>query len=276
MSGAGPGLYTETCEATHVRGDRAIGGRARPAYGLPRESGWPALRARSGRARERGHQCRRQCGGRRECAADAGALLRRRHAPRRRQARPIHPRTRARVEALSEEVAKVNGAGVVRTVRPRVEIAGDKLVAAASALGYQPLTAEAQLAVGRLSINCSRSGQGGRATGGGVVRGGDVASRSGRDRSRPCLRPGSMPSGWINIPTGRRWLRHGEVVLSRFPGHPILEAWMKGSHSVVLVASGQTAAAIDEMRRTLALLEKVHGPVHKDVAMTCKTSATRS
>ena len=42
---------------------------------------------------------------------------------------------------------------------------------------------------------------------------------------------------------------------------------MKESHSVVLVVSGQTAGAIDEMRRTLASLEKVHGPVHMDVAI---------
>ena len=37
----------------------------------------------------------------------------------------------------------------------RASIAGDKLIAAASALGYQPLVAEALLAVGRLGSACS-------------------------------------------------------------------------------------------------------------------------
>lgn len=42
---------------------------------------------------------------------------------------------------------------------------------------------------------------------------------------------------------------------------------MGSVRSVFLFSSGQVAASIDEARRTLKLMETVHGPVHKDVAI---------
>ena len=178
---------------------------------------------------------------------------------------PDDPATRARVEALREDVAKVTALASSGQCA-RASAASDKLLAAASALGYQPLRAEALLAVGRLGETCSDSAQALER----LEEASYVAEMSHHDQI--VIEAAVFASGWYaermnDIPTARRWLRHGEVMLVRSPGHPILEAWMGNSRANILVRMGEYTAAIEEARRVLALQEKERGPVHLDIAV---------
>jgi serine/threonine-protein kinase len=255
-------LYTETCEATHVRGDQSeevldlrmdcLGERLASVSALGEVlSNADAQVVDNAVAAASAIPMLDRC-------SDV-AMLRAVVRP------PEDPATRARVAALREDLAKVTALQASGRCE-RAAAAGEKLVTAASALAYQPLVAEALLAVGRLGENCSDPV---KATGQ-LEEASFVAEMSHHDQvavEASLFVSGLYAERLHDLPTARRWLRHGEVLLARFPGHPIFEAWMMSARSILLLWTGQAAAGIEEARRALVLQGKVRGPVHMDVAI---------
>jgi tetratricopeptide (TPR) repeat protein len=64
------------------------------------------------------------------------------------------------------------------------------------------------------------------------------------------------------------WVRHGEAILRRFPGHPLLEAWTAVSRGLLLRTEGRLEEALAEERRALAAKQSLLGPDHLDVALS--------
>jgi serine/threonine protein kinase len=258
-------VYTETCEATHVHGDQSaevldlrmdcLGERLASARALGDVlSGADAQVVDNAVAAASALPMLARC-------SDV-AMLRAVVRP------PEDPATRARVQAQRENVARVTALVVSGQCRQAVA-AGDKLLGAASALAYPPLTAEALLAASRLGENCSDVAK--------AVERVEEASYSAEisHHEEVVIEAGIFASYYYaerlnDFPAARRWLRHAEVVLARFPGHPVLEAWLAQGRSTLLVRTGQIVPAIEESRRALALLEKERGPGHMDVGIAAQ------
>ena len=255
-------LYKDTCEATHVRGDQSgevldlrmdcLGERLGGVRALVQVlTGADANIVENAVAAASTLPTLERC-------SDV-PLLRAVVKP------PEDSKTRARVAALREQVATVTTLGSAGACE-RASAAGEKLLAETSALAYQPLTAEALLAVGRLGDACTDPVKAAA-----LIEEASFAAEMSHD-DHVVIEAAHFATGFYaerlhDLPTAHRWLRHGEAVLARFPGHPILDAWLTIARSVYLLQVGQTAAAINEMRRALALLEKERGPNHFDVAV---------
>ena len=255
-------LYTETCEATHVHGDQS-------AEVLDLRMACLGERLASVRALG---EVLAGAGGQvvdNAVAAASGLplLARCSDVPMLRAVvrPPDDPATRARVEALREEVARVNVLAAAGQCE-RAAADGDKVIAAAAAIGYQPLAAEAELAVGRLGETCADPVKSAEH----LEQASYAAEMSHHDQiviEAAVFAGGLHAERLHDLPTARRWVRHGEAILSRFPGHPIHEAWLAMPRSIILLRAGDTAAAAEEDRRVLALLAKVRPPDHMDVAI---------
>jgi ATP/maltotriose-dependent transcriptional regulator MalT len=178
---------------------------------------------------------------------------------------PDDPATRARVDALRAEVAKVNALAAAGQCEHAVA-AGDEVIAAASPLGYQPLIAEAAMAVGRMVETCADMGKSMEL----LEKASYAAEISRHDQivvEAAVFASAAHAERLSDLPTAYRWLRHGEAVLGRSPGNPILEAWLATARSTILVNEGKAVAAVEENRRELALLAKVRPADHMDVAI---------
>jgi tetratricopeptide (TPR) repeat protein len=72
---------------------------------------------------------------------------------------------------------------------------------------------------------------------------------------------------------GRHWIRHGEAILARFPGHPELEARVAVSRGIVLAAEGRFEEAVREDRRATAVQESLFGSESLDVGESVNNTA---
>ena len=255
-------LYTETCEATHVRGDQSsevldlrmacLDERLASVRALGEVfAGADAKVVDNAVAAASGLPMLARC-------SDV-PMLRAVVRP------PDDPATRARVEALRGEVAKVNALAAAGLCE-RAAADGEKVIAAVRPLGYQPLTAEAALAMGRLGETCADPVKSAEH----LEQASFSAEMSHHDQvviEAAVFATALHADQLHDPPSARRWLRHGEAVLGRFPGHPILDAWLSSSRAVLLLRTGETAAAIEENRRELAVLEKIRPSDHMDVAI---------
>jgi tetratricopeptide (TPR) repeat protein len=68
--------------------------------------------------------------------------------------------------------------------------------------------------------------------------------------------------------TNWTWVKHGEALLRRFPGHPLLEAWTAVSRGIMLREEGRLEEALAEQRRALDAKQSLLGPDHLDVALS--------
>jgi tetratricopeptide (TPR) repeat protein len=255
-------LYTETCEATHVHGDQSaevldlrmacLGERLASVRALGEVlAGADARAIDNADAAASGLPMLARC-------SDV-AMLRAVVSP------PEDPTIRARVDALREEGARLSVLAAAGQCE-RASAAGEKLITASAAVGYMPLVAEAEMVLGRLGEICTDATKSAEH----LEQASFAAEISHHDQVviEAAVFASALHADVLHdLPGARRWLRHGEAVLGRFPGHPILEAWMASARAVVLVKAGDTSAAIDENRRNLALLEKVRPPDHYDVAI---------
>jgi serine/threonine-protein kinase len=69
--------------------------------------------------------------------------------------------------------------------------------------------------------------------------------------------------------------RHGEAVLARFPGHPMLEAWLADAQADIFFNDGRFEEALQQSQRVLALKEKALGTSHYDVAVSASNVALK-
>jgi tetratricopeptide (TPR) repeat protein len=179
---------------------------------------------------------------------------------------PDEPATRARVAAVREEVAKVNALATSGQC-DRAASAGASVVGQANAVGYLPLEAEARYALGSLGDSCTAPTAATNELEEAVFAA--EASRHDEIAIKAAVFLVSQYADRLHdVRMARNWLRHGEAILARFPGHPLLQAWIAVEKGLVLRAEGQDAAALEQEQHALALKEAALGPSHVDVAIS--------
>ena len=181
---------------------------------------------------------------------------------------PDDPATRARSAVLSEEVARVSAlANAGRCDQAASD--GRKALERAAALDYLPLE-------GRDAAGAGAPGR--RLHRGRARRSATWKRRNWRRRRRSTTRSRSIASVLIagigpdhhaqDAHTSWTWVKHGEAILRRFPGHPLLEAWAAVSRGILLRKEGRLEEALAEERRALDAKQSLLGPDHLDVAMS--------
>jgi eukaryotic-like serine/threonine-protein kinase len=186
---------------------------------------------------------------------------------------PDDSAVRAKVAIAREDVAKVKALGDSGQCE-RAAAAGASVVAAAKAIGYRPLEAEAELELGRLGESCTDA----------VKALGELddavfsadASRHDQVSIEANLYAAQLYANRLHdTRMGRSAWRHGEAVLARFPGHPILEAWLADAEADISFSDGRLEEALQQSQRVLALKEKVLGSSHYDVAVSASNVALK-
>jgi tetratricopeptide (TPR) repeat protein/predicted Ser/Thr protein kinase len=184
---------------------------------------------------------------------------------------PDDPVKRAEVSKLREDVAKVN----VLASAGQCELAtktGRPIKEAASRLGYRPLEAEVAYALGRMIDTCFDTQQALTDLEDAVM-----AAEASRHDEVAIEASAWLAGGYADrahdVRMGRHWIRHGEAILARFPGHPALEARIATSRGVVLSAEGRYGEAVNEERRALTIQEMLLGPKSLDVALSANNAA---
>jgi serine/threonine protein kinase/tetratricopeptide (TPR) repeat protein len=186
---------------------------------------------------------------------------------------PDDPAVRAKVAAAREGVAKVKALGDSGQCE-RAAAAGAEAVAAAKALGYLPLEAEAELQLGRLGESCTDTQKA-------IGALDDAAYDADASRHDQVSIEANLYAAHLladrahDTRMARSAWRHGEAVLTRFPGHPILEAWLAEAHADIFLGEGQLEESLRESQRVLALKEKALGASHYDVAVSASNVALK-
>jgi hypothetical protein len=164
---------------------------------------------------------------------------------------PDDPAVRARVAALRDDVAKVEALGKSGHCERAVE-AGRAAADAAAKLGYLPVKAEAFYQLGRLGEYCTDSPSAVAALEESTL----AAEGSHHDEIAVVASVYLAFQHALRVHDARLaryWVRHGEAILARFPGHPLLEAWIAGAQANVLQAEGDWEGSLEAERRALAL-----------------------
>ncbi len=262
------GMYRETCEATAVRGDqsaevldlrmgclgeRLSGVRALGDVFTSADSGVVDNAVAAASALPALDRC-----------ADV-AMLRAVIRP------PDDPAVRAKVAAARDEVAKVKALGDSGQC-DKAAAAGASVVAAAKSIGYLPLEAEAHLELGRLGETCTDANKAINELDEAVF---DAdASRHDQVSIEASVYLATLYSNRLHdTRMARNALRHGEAVLARFPGHPLLEAYLADNEAEVAFDEGHLEEALRQTRNVLALKERTLGPSHFDVAVSASNVA---
>ena len=261
-------LYTETCEATHVRGDQSaevldlrmacLGERLASVRALGEVlAGADARAIDNAVAAASGLPMLARC-------SDV-AMLRAVVSP------PEDPAIRARVDALREEGARLSVLTAAGQCE-RASAAGEKLITAAAAVGYMPLVAEAEMVLGRLGEICTDAAKSAEH----LEQASFAAEISHHDQVviEAAVFASALPptvarsSGGAPLAAARRG---GPRPLSRasdprgVAGEP---------RSIMLVRAGDTAPPSEENRRELALLERCARPIISTSRSASRTSGS--
>jgi tetratricopeptide (TPR) repeat protein len=140
-------------------------------------------------------------------------------------------------------------------------------MAAASALGYQPLKSEIFLILGKLGQTCSDPAKAAEQ----LEEASLAAEASNHDEvviDAAAFAALIHADRLHDTATAQRWTRHGEAILARFPGHPVLEATITDARGVTLHNMRRHDEAIREAQRSLALKEAALGPSHQQVSVS--------
>jgi serine/threonine protein kinase/tetratricopeptide (TPR) repeat protein len=178
---------------------------------------------------------------------------------------PDNPIKRAAVAAAREEVAKVRALADSGRCDEAIRN-GDRVREAVTPLGYPPLTAEAFFALGRLGDSCIDARKAIEYLEEAVLAA--EASRHDEIAIEASVVLGGLGADRrvLDARTSWHWVRLGEAILRRFPGHPLLEAWTAVSRAIVLRVEERFQEALDEERRALALKQSLRGDDSLDVA----------
>ncbi len=179
---------------------------------------------------------------------------------------PDDPGKRAQVAALREQVAALRTQSALgRCARAVAEAA--KVVELAVATGYGPLEAEARYMLGSFGNACLDP-----ATSIQELENAAYAAEASRHDEiaiSAAALAGHLYSDRVrNLPLARHWIRHADALLTRFPGHPILEAWTAQARSQMARMEGRDDDSVREIDLALTLKQKVLGDDHLDVAVT--------
>ncbi len=255
-------MYKETCEATQVRGEQSAEVLdLRMSCLQERRDGLRALTdifsQATGEVVENAVNATTALGTFDRCANVP--LLRAVVKP------PEDPATRAKVNELQIRLAGLKARFDAGRWKESLKDAPG-LVAAAQALGYQPLLAETLLLQGNILMTAGDPAAAEKT----IVKAYWRADASRHDEVR--AEAAVMLIFVVGFQEGHleeadRWATAGQSVLERLGGHEILRAWLLNDLGCVysLVAR---KGAVELMRESLALKEKALGPEHPDVGVS--------
>ena len=248
------GMYKETCQATHVRGEQS-------AEVL--DLRMTCLNERLGDVRALGEVLATADKSVVDNAVSAAsalppldrcadvAMLRSVIKP------PDDPGKRAQVAKLKQDAAKVNALALAGRCNA-AKVMGMPLLDGAKHLGYRPLEAEAALALGLLGDSCLDPASAAdyleeAALSAEASNNDEVAVRA------SCFLAVLYAERLTNRIFSRYWVRHAEALLARFPSHPLLDAEVATARSVWLGSEGRDEEALADLKRALTLRESVRG-----------------
>jgi len=178
---------------------------------------------------------------------------------------PDDAATRARVARVRQDVARVLALGSSGQCDTAVA-EGERLLQQATAIGYPPLEAEALHALGGLGNSCMEP-----AKAIGYLENAAYAAEAARHDEvaiQAATMAGHLYCDRVNdVAMARHWLRYGQAILSRVPGHPLLEAYMAQARVGLLEVEGRDEEAIPEAKRALDLKRGVFAEDNVDVAI---------
>jgi eukaryotic-like serine/threonine-protein kinase len=178
---------------------------------------------------------------------------------------PADPQARARVDAIRDDIARVRALGDAGQCTQAGD-EGKKALAAAKATGYAPLEAEAAYVNGRAGNFCGEAGSAIESLEDAVFAA--EASRHDEVAVEAAHFAAVMYADRLrDTRAARRWLRYCDAILSRLPGHPILQAHALLGWGTVEQAEGDFVDGVREQQRALALTEEALGPLHPDSAI---------
>jgi tetratricopeptide (TPR) repeat protein len=140
-------------------------------------------------------------------------------------------------------------------------------VATAKAVGYAPLEAEADYVSGRDGNFCS-DGDAALAALEDAIFAAEASRHEEVAAEAAIIAAGIYGDRLRDTRAARRWLRYADALVSRLPGHPILEAYKLVSWGIVEQMEGDYEGAMRDQRRALELKEQALGPLHPDTAIS--------
>ncbi len=179
---------------------------------------------------------------------------------------PEDPATRAKVDDLRIRVADVKARFDAGRWKESLKDAPG-LVAAARALGYQPLLAESLQVQGNMMTLAGDPAAAEKS----VVEAYWRADASRHDELR--AEAAERLVYIVGFQEGHfddadRWATAARTVLERMGGHELLQAWLLNDMGCVSYVRGRKDAALRDMKEGLALKEKALGPDHPDVGIS--------
>ncbi len=264
------GMYAETCEATQIRGEqssevldlrmgclgeRLSGLRALGDVFLTADSSVVDNAVSAASALPTLDRC-----------ADV-PMLRKVIRP------PNDSEQRARVATLQDQVAKVNALAIAGKC-DRAHVLGTTVIDAARQTGYLPLEAEAFYTLGRLFDDCLDPRKAVEYLEEAVLSA--EAAQHDEVAIGASIYLATLYSERIPDPhLSHYWARQAEAILARFPGHPILAAWVSVARSASLSAEGHDEEALVEDQRALTLKESALGQLNADTVTSMLNVALR-
>ena len=179
---------------------------------------------------------------------------------------PEDKATRVKVEELRKRLAELKARFDAGRFRETIKNAPD-LVAAARAIGYQPLVAETLALLGTASCKSEQAG---------MAREALVAAFLAADASRHDEVRADVAAVLVYVvgyqeghfDEADRWAQVADAVLQRLGGHDLLRAWLLNDVGTVHSRRGDKEAAIRVFAESLSLKEKTLGRDHPDVGVS--------
>ncbi|HVZ73540.1 MAG TPA: serine/threonine-protein kinase [Polyangia bacterium] len=254
-------MYTDTCEATHVRGEQSVevldlrmtclGQRLTSLRALT-----DVLARADADVVENAVSAAGALPSLERCADVA--MLKTVVQP------PADPKVRQRVQDVGAAVARVRALGDSGQCNAASE-AGKAAVVAARSTRYLPLIAEASYVAGEAAKFCTPVDDQVE-----LFEDAVWAAEASQDDEIAVGASGSaggLVADRLHDPKRAHfWIKHAEAILQRLPGHPLLEAYTLVDRGIVDMAAGDYAADLEEQRRALEIKERILGPLHPDSA----------
>ena len=185
---------------------------------------------------------------------------------------PQDPATNAKVEATRLKLARVKALEKAGKYREALSLA-EPALAAARAIGYLPLEAEALYQVGRAAGGLEDEKRA------------ESALRDAADAAEAAGNHEIAARAWIALmyfvgnkgakyDQATQWSRYAEVAIGRLGERDELEADRLETFSIILWKQSKYAEALAALQRALALYQKRLGPEHISVARTLDGIAT--
>ncbi|HET6282884.1 MAG TPA: serine/threonine-protein kinase [Polyangia bacterium] len=245
------GMYTEACEATHVRGDQST---------EVLDLRMSCLNERLGEVKALTTVLGDADGDVVQNAVNAvGAIARLDRCADVAQLRaviklPESPAQRAKVDELRERIAELkafyDSGRIVHGLRAAVATTEK-----ADALGYPALQAEAYYRLGVLQS----VGDDVKATEQTTERALWLAEGAGHDEiaaESAILLVAMVGERRANVDQAARWFHHAEAILRRMGRHELLQSWLLNNWGIVHSAQGQYSEALSLYQRSLTIKEK--------------------